>query len=327
MIQRREFIPLLASAAAWPLAAWAQQRTAMPVIGYLGQGAPATATSALETAFRNGLSEMGFVEGRNVRIEYRWSEGHYDRLPDLAADLVRLRVNVIAAMGGAVAGLAAKRATTTIPIVFRTGFDPVQSGLVASLNRPGGNATGFSSMDLSTKRLGLLRDLLPKATRFAILVDPNAPSAEIAASAVEVAAAGITQQIDVLRASTNREITRAFDMLVQTRVDAVLVGANNLFGNRRVQLVTLAAHHRIPAIYFGREFVEIGGLMSYGSSLLDEFRQAGIYAGRILKGDKPADLPVIRPTRFDLVINLQTAAILGLEIPPSLFAIATEVIE
>jgi putative ABC transport system substrate-binding protein len=271
---------------------------------------------------------MGFVEGRNVAIEYRWAEG-YDRLPDLAADLVRRQVTVIAAMGGAVAGLATKRATTTIPIVFRTGFDPVQSGLVASLNRPGGNATGVSSMtpELSTKQLGLLHDLLPKATRFAMLVDPNAPSAEIATSAVEVAAAGITQQIDVLRASTNREITTAFDTLVQRRVDAVLIGANSLFGNRRVQLVTLAAHHRIPAIYFAREFVEIGGLMSYGSSLLDEFRQAGIYAGRILKGDKPADLPVTRPTRFEFVINLQTAGILGLEIPPTLLAIADEIIQ
>src|SRR5215471_4281473 len=203
MIRRREFIAGIGGAAAWVFAVRAQQRTAMPVIGYLAPGAPSDTTSSFVAAFRDGLSEMGFVEGRNVAIEYRWAEG-YDRLAELAADLVRRRVTLIAAMGGAVAGLAAKRATTTIPIVFRTGFDPVQSGLVASLNRPGGNATGFSSMDLSTKRLGLLRDLLPKATRFAILVDPNAPSAEIAASAVEVAAAGITQQIDVLRASTNR---------------------------------------------------------------------------------------------------------------------------
>jgi putative ABC transport system substrate-binding protein len=325
-LRRRDFIAGLGGAAAWPLAARAQ--AAVPVIGYLNQGAPETSANHV-AAFRKGLSETGFVEGRNVTVEYRWAHNEYDRLPELAADLVRLRVAVIAAMGGAAAARAAKAATTTIPIVFRTGLDAVQSGLVASLNRPGGNLTGVGSMspELATKRLGLLHDLLPRAARFAVLVDPNAVSAETVTRELRAAAAAITQQVEVLHASNNREINSAFVSLVQKRADALLVAPNNLFANRLAQLVVLAAHHRVPAIYFGREFVEAGGLMSYGHNEPDQVRQAGIYTGRILKGEKPADLPVIRPTKFEFAINLQTAGLLGIDFPPTLLAIADVVIE
>jgi putative tryptophan/tyrosine transport system substrate-binding protein len=324
-MRRREFIAGLAGATTWPLAARAQQ-PALPVIGYLDTGAPEPNANNV-AAFRKGLSEMRYVESRNVAIEFRWAHNEYDRLPELAADLVHRRVAVIAAMGGAGAALAAKAATTTIPIVFRTGLDPVQFGLVASLNRPGGNLTGVGSMtpELVTKRLGLLHELLPGAARFAVLVDPNSQSAETVTR--EVQAAAITQQIEVLHASTNPEINTAFESLVQKRADALLVGPNILFENRRVQLVTLAAHHRVPAIYFQREFVEAGGLMSYGESSTDQFRQAGIYTGRILKGEKPGDLPVMRPTKFEFIINLQTAGLLGITIPPTLLAIADEVIQ
>jgi putative ABC transport system substrate-binding protein len=327
-MRRREFIAGLGAAAAWPVAASAQQAAAMPVIGYLDTGAPEPNANNV-AAFRKGLSEMRYVESRNVAIEFRWAHNEYDRLPELAADLVHRRVAVIAAMGGAGVALAAKAATTTIPIVFRTGLDPVQFGLVASLNRPGGNLTGVGSMSpaLATKRLGLLHALLPGAARFAVLVDPNGPSAETVTREVQAAAAGITQQIEVLHASTNPEINTAFENLVQKRADALLVGPNILFQNRRVQLVTLATHHRVPAIYPGREYVEAGGLMSYGESPTDQFRQAGIYTGRILKGEKPGDLPVMRPTKFELVINLQTAGLLGLTIPPNILALADEVIE
>ena len=331
MIRRREFIRLLGGAAAATCSSGARaQQLAMPVIGYLEQGVPEMNANFV-AAFRKGLSEMGFVESRNVAIEYRWAESNYDRLPELAADLVRRRVAVIAAMGGVAAGLAAKAATTTIPIVLRTGFDPVESGLVVSLNRPGGNVTGVSSMSsqLATKQLGLLHELLPTAARFGLLVDPNAPSSflESVTREVQTAAAAIARDLEILHASTNGEINTAFEKLVQKRVDALLFGANNLFQNRRVQLVTLAIHHKVPAIWFGREFVEAGGLMSYGYSLTDQYRQAGIYVGRILKGDKPADLPVMRPTRFEFVINLQTARLLGLDFPPTLLSIADEVIE
>jgi putative ABC transport system substrate-binding protein len=325
-LRRREFIAGLGGAAAWPLAAGAQQPR-MPVVGFLSLGA-SEADARGVAAFRKGVSEMGYVEGSNVTIEYRWAEGHYDRLPELAADLVRRRVAVILATVTP-AALAAKAATATIPIVFVGGVDPIKTGLVASFNRPGGNLTGVSSMiaELSTKRLGLLHDLLPGAARFAVLVDPNATAAESVTREVQAAAASISQQIEVLHASTNREINTAFESLVQKRADALLVSPNVLFLNRRVQLVTLAAHHRIPTIYSLREFVESGGLMSYGASSIDLVRQAGIYTGRILKGEKPTDLPVMQPTKFEFVINLQTAGFLGITIPPTLLAIADEVIE
>jgi putative ABC transport system substrate-binding protein len=261
-MERRSFLTLLGGAAAWPLAARAQQR-AMPVVGFLSLGSPETSAQDVVAAFRKGLSEMGYVEGSNLTIEYRWSEGHYDRLPELAADLVRRRVAVILA-AVTPAALAAKAATTTIPIVFVAGVDPIKTGLVGSLNRPGGNLTGVSSMvaELATKRFGLLHDLLPGAARFAVLVDPNAIASESVTKEVQAAAASISQQIEVLQASTNREINTAFGSLVRKRADALLVSPNVLFANRRVQLVILAAHHRIPTMYPLREFVESGGLMS-----------------------------------------------------------------
>jgi putative ABC transport system substrate-binding protein len=301
-------------------------RPGMPVVGYLSNGTPETSAPSV-AAFRKGLSEMGYAEGRNVTIEYRLAEGHYDRLPELAADLVHRRVAVIAA-SSTPAALAAKAATATIPIIFSSGVDPVKIGLVASFNRPGGNLTGVTSIsgDLSAKRLGLLHELLPRAARFAVLVDPNATSGESVTREVQTAAASINQQIEVLHASTNREINTAFESLVQKRADALLVPPNILFLNRRVQLVTLAAHHRVPTIYPYREFVQSGGLMSY-APIQDQARQVGIYAGRILKGEKPTDLPVMLPTNFEFVINLQTAGVLGTTIPPTLLALADGVIE
>jgi putative ABC transport system substrate-binding protein len=327
-MRRREFITLLGGGAAlWPLAARSQQ-PAMPVVGYLYVGSP-EASPHLVAAFRKGLSEMGYVEGRNVATEYRFAHNDNARLPELAADLVRSRVAVIATPGGLPAALAAKAATTTIPIVFYTAIDPVQVGLVASLNRPGGNVTGFTSMnaELGGKRLGLLHELLPRSARFAVLVDPNSPQTESIIKDLQAAAAGIGRQLEVLTAGTNREIDTAFANLVQKQADALLVTPSTLFNNRRVQLATLAAHYRLPAIYAWRESAEAGGLMSYGTNNADQFRQVGIYVSRILKGDKPADLPVQQPTRFEFVINLQTARTLGIDIPPILLAIADEVIE
>jgi putative ABC transport system substrate-binding protein len=318
---------ILGGAAVWPLAVSAQ-RPAMPVIGYLDQGAPET-SAVLLAAFRKGLSETGYVEGRNVAIEYRWAHNDFDRLPELAADLVRRRVDLIVIPGSTPAALAAKAATTTVPIVFATGADPVQFGLVASLNRPGGNVTGINTMneELGPKRLGRLQELLPGAARFALLVDPNAATFAATITNLQAAAAGIGRQIEVLTASTNREIDAAFASLVQKRIEALLVSPHALFRNRRVQLVTLAAHHRVPTIYPNRDFVESGGLMSYAAPGLDAVRQAGVYVGRILKGEKPADLPVMRPTKFEFIINLQTARTIGIEVPPQLLAIADEVIE
>jgi putative tryptophan/tyrosine transport system substrate-binding protein len=280
-------------------------------------------------AFRKGLSEAGYVEGRNVAVEYRWARDHDDRLPELAADLVRLRVAVIATPGSTTAAAAAKSATTTIPIVFSAGGDPVQMGLVASLNRPGGNVTGVSSMagDLGAKRLGLLQELVPRAVRFAVLVNPNNPLAEAFVTDVRAAAPVIGRQIEVFTAGTSRDIDAAFAMLLEKRADALLVGPDALFVSRRVQLATLTARHALPTIYPFREDVEAGGLMSYGPSNTDLVRQAGIYTGRILKGEKPAELPVVRATKFELVINLQTARTLGFTVPPSLLARADEVIE
>jgi putative tryptophan/tyrosine transport system substrate-binding protein len=324
-MKRREFIAGLAGAAAWPVVARAQQRE-MQVIGYLHPGAP-EAFPHFVTAFRNGLSETGYIEGRNVAIEFRWAHNQFDRLPEFAADLVRSRVAVIFANGPAV--VAAKAATSTIPIVFIWGNDPVQLGLVASLNRPGGNVTGFTGMSLELigKQVGLLHEMVPGAMRFAVLVNPTSPTAAATVTDMKAAALAIGREIEVLTAATNREIDAAFATFVQKRAAALLVGSDSLFIGRRVQLAMLAVKHNVPAIFPFREDAEAGGLMSYGSSPSDSNRQAGIYTGRILKGEKPADLPVVRASKFELVINAQAAKIIGLTVPPSLLAIADEVIE
>jgi putative ABC transport system substrate-binding protein len=328
-VRRRELIALLGgAAAAWPIAARAQE-PAKPVIGFL-HSASAAAYAHLVAAFGKGLSEAGYSEGQNVAIEYRWSEGHNERLPALAAELVRRQVAVIVTPGSTAATLAAKAATTTIPIVFLSAVDPVKTGLVASLKRPGGNITGVSDIgvELAAKRLGLLHELLPGAARFALLVNPNNPGiTEAFVPEAQTAASAIGRQIEVVTASTNSDIDRAFATLVNKRADACLVSTDALFVARRVQLVTLAARHAVPTMYFRREFAEAGGLMSYGSNLADQFRQNGIYAGRILKGEKPAEMPVQLPTKFEFVVNLQTAKSLGIEIPTTLLARADEVIE
>jgi putative ABC transport system substrate-binding protein len=324
-MRRREFVGLIGGAAAWPLVVRAQQRT-MPIVGYIVGGSERNGIDT--TAFRKGLGEAGFAEGRNVAIEYRFAENQPDRLPDLVADLIRHGVTVIAAMGGS--AFAAKAATATIPIVFGMAGDPVELGLVASLNRPGGNVTGFSFMgqELAPKRLGLLQELLPQAMRFAMLVDPNiAPGAESTVKSVQAAASAIGRQIEVFNAGTNREIDTAFASLMQKRAEGVLVNGSPFFNNRRVQLATVAARHAVPVIYYDRVFAEAGGLMSYGSNILDQYRQVGLYVGRILKGEKPADLPVMQPTKFEFIINLQTARTLGIDVPATLLALADEVIE
>jgi putative tryptophan/tyrosine transport system substrate-binding protein len=325
-IGRRDFITLLGGAAAWPLAASAQQ-PAMPVIGFLSSFSPAD-RARLVTAFRQGIRETGYIEGQNVAIEYRWAQDQYDRLPDLATDLVRRQVAVIAAHD-TLSAIAAKAATTTVPIVFATGGDPVSDGLVASLNRPGGNVTGvtFVIAELGAKQLGLLHELQPGAARIAVLVEPKWPLTERFVSEVRAAALAVGQQIEVLNVSTGRDIDTVFANLASNPVDALLVGPIPLAYNRRVQLVTLATYHRVPAIYPLRVFAEAGGLMSYGTSVTDAYRQAGVYTARILKGEKPADLPVLQPTKFELIINLKTAKALGLQIPDRLLALADEVIE
>jgi len=333
-MKRREFIAGLGGTVAWPVAARAQQR-AMPVVGYLD----ISPTNGVEAGthwlapFRKGLSETGFVEGRNVTIEYRSMPinaiNRADRLRELADDLVSRRASVIVASNSVVAH-AAKAATATIPIVFRTGFDPVQDGLVASFDRPGGPITGITdiSVALGLKRLQLLHDMLPGASRFGALVSsPNFPFTEVMIKDLHAAAVIIGRPVEIVPASTNSEIDEAFASLQQKRIDALLVDSSGLFVQRRVQVVTLAAHYRMPAIYPRREFAEIGGLMSYGSELADQYRQVGIYTGRILKGEKPADLPVMRPTKFDFVINLQTARTLAIKVPPTLLAITDDVIE
>jgi putative ABC transport system substrate-binding protein len=328
-MRRRYFITLLGgAAAAWPRAARAHQ-SAMPVIGFLHPASPESYADQLR-AFRQGLKEAGFVEGENVAIEYRWAEGQNDRLPALADELVRRRVAVIAAAGGPNSTLAAQAATTTVPIVFVTGQDPVRLGLVTSLARPGGNLTGinFFTVELVAKRLELLRELLPGAMRIAVFVDPvSAATTESTLRDVEAAAGVMRLQIQVLKASTSREIEAAFTSFVGERPDALFVGISTFFTARRVQLAQLAARHAVPAIYPDRLHAEVGGLISYGASLTDAYRQVGIYTGRILKGAKPADVPVVQSSKFELVINHPTARMLGLTVPPSLLARADEVIE
>ena len=324
--KRREFITLLGGAAAWPLAARAQQ-SAMPVVGVLVSTSPDSSADFLR-AFRQTLKEAGFVEGETVAFEYRWAEGQTGQLPRLAADLVQRRAAVLVTAGGA-ATLAAQAATTTIPVVFQVGDDPVKAGIVTSLSRPSGNMTGinFLAAEVAAKRLALLRELVPAADRVAVLVNPANPNSEIVLGQVETAARAMGLQIQVQKASTIGEIDLAFATFVRERADALFVGPEPVFRARRVQLALLAAHYRLPATYSLRDYAEAGGLMSYGPSLTDAFRQVGVYVGRILKGAKPADLPVVQSSKFELVISLQPARMLGLALPPTLLARADEVIE
>jgi ABC-type uncharacterized transport system substrate-binding protein len=326
-LRRREFITLLGGAAAWPLGARAQQ-AALPVIGFLSTRSPGESAS-VEAAFRQGLREAGYVEGQNVHIAFRWAEGHYDRLPTLAASLVDIRVAVIVAAGGIASGRAAKALTSTIPIVFNTGEDPVRLGLVASLNRPGGNVTGVSMFlsEMETKRLALLHELIPSATMMGVLVNPNGPTIDTQLQDVNSAARALRQQVHIVNAANERELDAAFAAFTQLKAEALLVGSNAYFTSRRDQIVALAAQHAIPAVYDQREFAAAGGLMSYGTNLGDSYRLMGVYTARILKGEKPTDLPVQQPTKFELVINLKAAKALRLEVPPTLVARADEVIE
>jgi putative tryptophan/tyrosine transport system substrate-binding protein len=328
-MRRREFITLLGGAAAsWPLAARAQQR-AIPVIGFIDSRSIEGIGDRLR-GLRLGLKETGHIEGETVTIEYRWADNQVNRLPELAADLVRRQPAVIIASGGLNPTLAAKAATTTIPVVFLTADDPVKLGLVASLARPGANLTGinFLNSELTTKRLDLLRELVPEAKRIAVLINPvDATNADSTTSTIEPAARAIGVQIQVLTASTSREIDAAFAIIGRDRPDAIFVGQTPFLNARRVQLVQLAARHMVPASYSGREFPEVGGLMSYGSDIADAYRQVGVYAGRILKGAKPTDLPVVQANKFELIINAQTARMLGLDVPAQLLARTDEVID
>jgi putative tryptophan/tyrosine transport system substrate-binding protein len=328
-MRRREFMALVGGAASvWPLAAWAEQ-LALPVIAFVNPGSP-DASAPRVAAFRQGLNETGYVEGRNVTVEYHWLEGQYDRLPTLMADLVRRQVAVIATPANTPAVLAAKAATADIPIVFGVAEDPVQLGLVASLARPGGNATGvnFFTQEVVAKRLRLLHDLIPKAVRIVVLVNPGNPStAGRTMREVHQTAPGIGLQIEMLNATTIGEIDAAFATFAHERPDALFVAPDGFFASRRVQLITLAARDRIPAAYANREDVAAGGLMSYGTDFVGMFRQVGFYTGSILKGSKPAELPVVQSTKFEFVINLQTARALGIEVPKDLLTIADEVIE
>ncbi len=324
-MRRREFITLLGGAAAWPIAARAQQ--AMPVVGILGISAPDTIGDRLRM-YRLGLKEAGYIDGENLVIDYRWTENQSDRLPEIVADFVRKQVAVITTVAGA-ASLAAKLATTSIPIVFISAEDPVRLGLVASLARPGGNLTGINifSAELVAKRLELVRELLPSATRIAVLIRPTGPSSEATLRDIEPAAHVLGLQVQVLNASTAREIDAAFATLVRGRLDALFLGADPFFTSRRVQLANLATRHVVPMISATREVPEAGGLISYGANVADGWRQMGVYVGRILRGTKPVDLPVVQSAKFELVINAQTARILDLDVPPTLLARADEVIE
>ncbi len=327
MSPRREFLIGLGAATLWPLAARAQQKR-VPVIGFLGSASPGPYAPNV-AAFRQGLAEAGYVEGQNVAIEYRWAEGSYDRMPELAAGLVGRKVDLIAASGGNVAALAAKNATSTIPIVFASGGDPVGSGLVPSLARPGGNVTGVTLMisELTPKRFELLSELVPQARATALLVNPNSPGTEATIQATQAAARGRGAQLVILKASSESEIDVAFATLAQLHAGGLLLAADPFFAGRREQLVALASHHAVPVIYPAREFADSGGLISYGASVTFVYHQVGIYAGKILKGAKPADMPVQQPTRFELVINLKTAKALGLAVPKTLLAGADEIIE
>jgi ABC-type uncharacterized transport system substrate-binding protein len=326
MMRRRQFILGMGGTFVCPLSVRAQQQE-LPVIGFLSARAPAPA-GFLAIAFRDGLNQTGYVDGRNVAIEYRWADGHHDQLPALAADLVRRRVAAIAAISGTPAALAAKTASTSIPIVFANGGDPIATGLVSSLSRPAENVTGatFYTTALVGKRLELLRELLPQAT-IALLMKPNNPAMEVEAGEAEIAARELGLSLRLLRATNDREIDAAFAQVRQWPSGAVVVGSDPFFGDSSVQIVRAAARKVVPTVYFGREFAEAGGLLSYGSNQADTYRQAGVYVGRILQGAKPADLPVVLPTRFELVINLKTARSLGLAVPQTLLARADEVIE
>jgi putative tryptophan/tyrosine transport system substrate-binding protein len=327
-VRRRQFIALLGSSAiASPLAARAQQ-SAIPLIGFLCSASP-DAYAGRVAAFRRGLSESGYIDGQNVAIEFRWAQGQYDRLPVFAADLVRQKVAVIVSSGGDVAALSAKAATPSIPIVMVSGTDPVKAGLVASFNRPGGNITGasFVATELETKRLELLRDLVPTAAMIGVLINPTNPAAESRSKDLQMAARTLERNIHIVSASSESDLETAFATLIQQRVGALLVSTDSFFTSQRDRLVALAARHALPTIYSWREFVEAGGLASYGPIIDEVYRQAGIYVGRILKGEKPADLPFVRPTKFELVINLKTATALGLTIPQLILGRADEVIE
>jgi putative ABC transport system substrate-binding protein len=327
-LKRREFVTLLGgAAAAWPLAARAQQ-AAVPVIGYLGAQSPAAFASRV-TAFRQGLGETGYVEGRNVAIEFRWAEGQHDRLPALAAELVARRVAVIVAPGGAPAAIAAKSVTTTIPIVFEMGADPIAMGLVTSLNRPGGNLTGVSSLnvEVTPKRLEILREAIPTATVVAVLLNPTSPTADSQLRNLQEAARALGLQLHVLRATSARDFDAVFASLLQLRANGLVVASDTFFATHSEQLAALTARHAVPAIHQSRDFTLAGGLMSYGGSFVESHRQAGVYTGRVLKGDKPADLPVQQVTKVELLINLKTAKALGVTFPLALSGRADQVIE
>ena len=326
-MRRREFIAYIGGAAAWPLAARAQQ-PGMPVVGFLNPGLPEP-SSFLVVAFREGLEKEGYVEGQNVTVEYRWASGHYNELQTLASDLVRRHAVAIAATGGSISAQAAKAATATIPIVFNVGEDPIKLGLVASFNRPGGNITGVNTLSpaLESKRLGLLRELVPQAAIVAVLLNPSNPDADLQRRDIQAAATAIGQDLRTFDVRNESDIETAFAALVRQRADALLVGSDVFLTNRREQIVALAARYAVSTIYSFRSFAESGGLMSYSTNLVEVYRQVGFYVGRILKGEKPANLPIVQPTKFELVINLKTAKAMNVKISDNLLSLADEVIE